>query len=121
MALHNILGDQGEERAARYLKSIGYEVLQQNYDSRLGQIDIIAKDKETYIFVEVKTRESGGYGSPEEQFARNRTQQRRIVGSALMWLKRRGGHPAARFDLIVIDHSELRHHKNAFTDERRLY
>ena len=121
MAYHNELGRSGEAQAAFHLYTHGYEIIERNYDHPAGQIDIIAREKDTFVFVEVKTRESAGYGSPEAQFMRDRTQQRRIVRSAVLWLKRRGGHSAARFDLVCIDGGELRHHKNAFTDEGVFY
>lgn len=121
MALHNELGKSGESRAAFYLHSLGYTILERNFDHPAGQIDIIARDGGTYVFVEVKTRESSGYGSPEEQFIRDREQQRRIVASAVLWLKRNAPNHPARFDLICVENGQIRHHKSAFTDERRLY
>jgi putative endonuclease len=119
MAEHNELGKSGESQAALFLYKKGYTILERDYDHPAGQIDIIAQDGPTYVFVEVKTRESGGYGSPEAQLTRK--QQLRIVRSALLWLKRKGGHPPARFDLIAIDYGEIRHHRNAFTLEGTTY
>ena len=119
MARHNELGKDGEAKAAFFLHNLGYSIVERNYDHPLGQIDIIARHGETYVFVEVKTRESGGWGTPEQQFTR--AQQKRIVRAALCWLKRLGGHPPARFDLVAVDHGEIRHHRNAFTDARYTY
>lgn len=119
MAYHNELGKSGEAQAASFLYKKGYTIVARNYDHPLGQIDIIAQDGPTFVFVEVKTRESGGWGTPEQQFTR--AQQKRIVRAALCWLKRRGGHPPARFDMVAVDHGEIRHHRNAFTDARYTY
>jgi len=58
-------GKESESIAVRYLKRNGYKILEQNYRNQLGEIDIIAKDKKTLVFVEVKARRSGGYGSPK--------------------------------------------------------
>lgn len=59
-------GRQGEDIAARYLKTKGYKILKQNFYIRGGEIDIIALDKDTLVFIEVKTRASQKYGLPEE-------------------------------------------------------
>ena len=60
------LGKKGEEIAVKYLEKSGYKVLEQNFRKRYGEIDIIAQDKDTLVFVEVKTRFSEKYGPPEE-------------------------------------------------------
>ena len=58
-------GEQGEALAVRHLKKAGYKIIETNYRTRLGEIDIIAKDKDTIVFVEVKTRTSVHFGSPK--------------------------------------------------------
>ncbi len=61
------IGQKGEEIAEQYLKKHGYEVLERNFRSkRWGEIDIVAIDKDTLVFVEVKTREGTKYGEPVE-------------------------------------------------------
>ena len=57
-------GEKGESLAARFLKKNGYKILEQNYRTKLGEIDIIATERKTIVFVEVKTRKSTRYGSP---------------------------------------------------------
>lgn len=59
-------GKLGEEAARKLLKNKGYKILARNFRSRFGEIDIVAQDKETLVFVEVKTRWSAKYGVPEE-------------------------------------------------------
>lgn len=59
-------GDYGENIACRHLKNLGYKILERNYRIRGGEIDIVAKDKDTLVFVEVKTRWSYEYGLPVE-------------------------------------------------------
>lgn len=59
-------GQNGENIAENYLKSIGYFILNRNFRCRQGEIDIIAKDKEEIVFVEVKTRSNIVYGNPAE-------------------------------------------------------
>jgi len=63
---NRITGNLGESYAARLLKKKGYKIIAKNFRSRYGEIDIIAKDGETYVFIEVKTRNSEKYGKPEE-------------------------------------------------------
>ncbi|MGD9279831.1 MAG: YraN family protein, partial [Desulfobacterales bacterium] len=59
-------GEQGEALAARRLKKAGYKIIETNYRTRLGEIDIIAKDKDTIVFVEVKSRRSVYFGNPKQ-------------------------------------------------------
>ncbi|MDP4857645.1 MAG: YraN family protein, partial [Desulfobacterales bacterium] len=58
-------GKAGESIAARFLRKMGYRILEQNYRTVLGEIDIIARDRDTLVFVEVKARTSGRYGNPK--------------------------------------------------------
>lgn len=59
-------GKLGEETAEKFLQGKGYKVLTKNFRSRFGEIDIIAQDKDTLVFVEVKTRWNKAYGYPQE-------------------------------------------------------
>ena len=60
------IGKRGEEIAASFLKQKGYQILERNFYTRQGEIDIIAKEKQEYVFVEVKTRTNNQYGEPIE-------------------------------------------------------
>ncbi|HEX4414703.1 MAG TPA: YraN family protein [Lacipirellulaceae bacterium] len=113
------LGHRGEHAAARFLKRQGMRIIERGYDSPLGEIDIIAVDDRTVVFVEVKTRTSGDAGHPTE--AIDRTKQRRMTQAALAFLKsKRLLQQPARFDVIAItwpaDAREpaIEHFKNAF-------
>ncbi len=64
-ARHEI-GKEGEEEATKYLERQGYQIVQRNFSCRQGEIDIIAKDKKEYVFIEVKTRQNRHYGMPCE-------------------------------------------------------
>jgi len=98
---HLRLGKCGEEIAVDFLKEQGYKIIARNYKSRFGEIDIIARDKDTLCFVEVKTRHSDKYGLPEE--AVTRLKQRQIAKSALSFLKARALlDKKARFDVVSI-------------------
>jgi len=78
------LGKDGEKIAISFLKKRGYQILEKNYRCRLGEIDIVAKDKEKIVFVEVKTRSSLIFGLPQE--AVSYSKQLRLTRLALTYL-----------------------------------
>ena len=94
-------GDRGEDRAATFLRQEGYRILERNYRCPLGEMDIIARDGKTIVFIEVKTRSSDRFGSP--QAAIGPQKQRRMTAIALCYLKGKGwlGMPA-RFDVAAV-------------------
>jgi putative endonuclease len=95
-------GRKSERLAAEYLKLKGYRIIETNYRCPVGEIDIIAKDKKTLVFVEVKARRSTRFGSPKG--AVTPAKQRKISMAALDYLKRSGQDDArARFDVVAID------------------
>jgi putative endonuclease len=101
---HLYLGKSGEEIAVNFLKNSGYRVLMRNYKTKLGEIDIIAKDQDTLAFIEVKTRHSDRFGLPSE--AVSEPKQRQISKVALSFLKEKGLlHKKARFDVVSIIYS----------------
>jgi len=110
-------GRKAESLAAWYLKKNGYKVVEQNYRTPLGEIDIIAKEKKTIVFVEVKARRSLRYGSPK--WAVTPRKQRKISMVALQYLKAtRQGDAHARFDVVTVsvnqDEPQIEIVKNAF-------
>jgi len=91
----------GEAAAADFLKARGYKIIEQNYRTSLGEIDIIARDKDTYCFVEVKTRRTEEFGLPQE--AVSKFKQRQISKTALLFLKENLLlDKSARFDVVSI-------------------
>ena len=95
-------GRKSERLAAEYLKLKGYRIIETNYRSPVGEIDIIAREKGTLVFVEVKARRSSRFGSPKG--AVTPAKQRKISMAALDYLKRSGQSDArARFDVVAID------------------
>ena len=94
-------GEKGESLAAWFLKKNGYKIVEQNYRTQLGEIDIIAKDKKTLVFVEVKSRRSTRFGNPK--WAVTPKKQRKISMVALSYLKTTKQSDArARFDVVAI-------------------
>jgi putative endonuclease len=95
------LGKKGEEIALRFLKKKGYKIIERNYVCKLGEMDIIAREKDTLVFVEVKTRTSMAFGPP--QLAVNSTKQMQLSKVALYFLKeKRLEDIKARFDVVAI-------------------
>jgi putative endonuclease len=113
-----ILGPRGENAAAKYLRGLGYRIITRNFKTELGEIDIIARDGGTLVFVEVKTR-SDESPAPEEQI--NDQKRHQITKAAKLYLSRYGvPQPPARFDVVAIvwptgRQPQIRHHPNAFT------
>ena len=79
------LGNWGEEKAARFLEDKGYKVLDRNVRTRLGEVDIVAEDKGTVVFIEVKTRSSNRFGRGEESVSL--AKQRRLLRLAFQFMK----------------------------------
>ena len=94
-------GKKGESLAVEHLKKHGYRIIDQNYRTGLGEIDIIAKDKGILAFVEVKTRRSFRFGNPKAAVTLQK--QRKISMVALSYLKAtRQESVKARFDVVAI-------------------
>ena len=95
------LGQKGEEAAEKYLQQQGYQVIERNYRSVFGEIDIIAEEGETLVFVEVKCRRSDAYGPPE--LAVGREKQKKISRIALHYLSEHHLRQCpARFDVVAV-------------------
>lgn len=107
-------GTYYEKEAAKYLEGQGYEILTMNYRCRMGEIDMIAREGEYLVFVEVKYRKSSDDGSPEE--AVNDKKQRTISRVASYYLMKEYGRMdvCCRFDVVAILGEEIRLIKNAF-------
>ena len=109
----NDLGRKGELWACRYLKKEGYRILERNYTTKVGEIDIIAEEQGVLVFVEVKTRLNDAYGLPRE--AVDRGKQHKIIRVAQMYLLRLPRLPVCRFDVVeVYGKKEICLIRNAF-------
>jgi putative endonuclease len=110
------IGDKGEDIAIKFLKKQGYLILEKNYRTILGEVDIIAKDNETIVFVEVKTRTNLTFGYPFEAINNQKIQKLKKV--ALSYLKRHNLNLPIRFDILSIflkdKIKEIHHIKDAF-------
>lgn len=106
----------GESEAVKYLISKGYEIMDRNYRTKIGEIDIIAMKSRILVFVEVKTRTNTNYGYPYE--AVTRTKQGKIIKSSFVYIKHKSfNNYQLRYDIIEVYLSKeprINHIENAF-------
>lgn len=112
----NTYGTRGEIIASNYLINKGYTIVERNYKNKIGEIDIIAKQGNIIVFVEVKTRMSRGFGDPLEAVNYKKQQKiKNVATSYLMKVKKLNS--LCRFDVISIlgdADEEIVHIENAF-------
>lgn len=110
---NKVKGCYGETIAKEYLKTQKFKIIEQNYKNFCGEVDIIAKDGNTLVFLEVKSRETFLFGRPCE--AVDRRKQNKIKKVALSYLKfKKLKNVDVRFDVIEILGDEVNYIKNAF-------
>jgi putative endonuclease len=96
------LGKKGEDLAIAQLRVLKYKILERNYKCALGEIDIIAREKDTLVFVEVKTRTTRDFGGPAA--AVNERKQRQLSKVALTYLNQKKiTEMPARFDVVAVE------------------
>lgn len=110
------LGLLGEEAAARFLKKQKFKILVSRYRCRFGEIDLVARDRDTLVFVEVKTRSSADYGDPYEAVTLEK--QKHMSKVALDYARKiRNPEVPMRFDIVEVimkDRPECTHYRDAF-------
>jgi len=95
------LGNRGERIAERFLKKKGYRILERQFRTRFGEIDLIAKEGDEIIFVEVKTRSNVLFGYPEESVTEAKLSK--IQRVAEFYLSSLASQPSYRIDVIAIE------------------
>ena len=111
-----LVGKQAETRAVAELERRGYAVVARRYRTRHGEIDIVARDGETMVFVEVKAREGSEFGTGADAVTLRK--QRRVMSMAVDYLARnRMTNRPSRFDVVAIDGTVLTYYKGAFVAE----
>ncbi|MCK9425446.1 MAG: YraN family protein [Ignavibacteriaceae bacterium] len=110
-------GKEGEDLAVSFLVEKGFEIIERNYRYGKGELDIIARDKEFLVFVEVKSRESLEYGKPEEAITKRKMSQVRKITEAYL-AEKDIREENIRFDVVAIlflnDEVTINHYENAF-------
>ncbi len=114
-----LIGSNAEDSAVEFLERHNYKIIERNYRSHFGEIDIIATDKKHTVFIEVKSRNTYLFGSPYESVVKEK--KRRITLTAIDYIqKKRLANKPLRFDVIAINpDSSIELIKNAFDAEFR--
>lgn len=107
-------GTSYEIKAEEYLLQKGYRILERNFRSRNGEIDIIAKDKEYFCFVEVKYRTTNDFGNPLEAVDVRKQHKIRQVAMYYLMKNKLSEWTPCRFDVIAFEGEKLNHIENAF-------
>ena len=107
------LGRAGEIKAAEFLEKKGFKILKTNFKTHLGEIDIIAEDNGTLVFVEVKTRSGDGYGAPSEAVDYKKREKYFKVASEYL-VRENKSDSVCRFDVVEIEKGEINHIFDAF-------
>jgi len=113
------LGTRGEGLAVKHLKNKGYRIIKRNFKTPSGEIDIIAQDGDTLVFVEVKARTGESFGRPEEAVGPRKQKKIRTIAQQYLFSQKK--ERAARFDIVSVlirdGREEVRHLIDAFEDE----
>lgn len=116
MAEHNLTGAKGEELAVKYLEKKGYTILELNWRNKHLEIDIVARDKNTIVVAEVKTRRSTHFGEPEEWVTKMK--QKNLIKAASVYIINKNIDLEVRFDIVSIvlvqDEFTVNHIEDAF-------
>jgi putative endonuclease len=106
------VGSGAEERAAAFLEAHGLSILSRNFRTRLGEIDLVARDGATLVFVEVRYRAGESFGGALESITA--AKRRRIAAAASQYLDRLGAQPPCRFDVVAFEGHSPRWLRAAF-------
>ena len=105
MYIRHETGKMGEDLSTKYLENLGYKIIQRNFVAKQGEIDIIARDKQELVFIEVKTRTNTLYGNPVE--AVNEPKKKHLISTAKYYLYLKHlENEFVRFDIIEVYLSE---------------
>jgi len=105
-------GAQAERAAEAFLAARGWKILERNFRTRFGEIDLVAQDGETVVFVEVRSRSSDAYGTPQETVTA--AKRRRIIRTAQAYAQNRRLDAPLRFDVVALSPAGTLHIPAAF-------
>ena len=105
-------GGSAEDVAARFLQRQGLAILHRNYRTRMGEIDLVARDRDALVFVEVRLRRSSGFGGAAASVDHGK--RTRLVAAARHFLMRLGREPNCRFDVVTLDGENCEWLRGAF-------
>ncbi len=111
------LGKSAEDAAAALLLNKGMTILERNFRLKLGEIDLIAKDKDEVVFVEVRSRASSAFGGAAASVGS--AKRRKLIKAAQVWLQTRSYDGPCRFDVVALDAGRAEHIPAAFDGSGR--
>jgi putative endonuclease len=100
-------GRAGEALAVEHLRAIGYTIVATNWRTRFGEIDVVARDRDTVVVVEVRSRRSAAFGTAADSV--DPRKQRRLVRMAEAYLQQHAPRANARIDVVTVDGGRLEH------------
>lgn len=109
------VGSKKEDEAARFLTGCGLVILEQNFSNRFGEIDLIAKDEDFIVFVEVKYRRNPAHGHPEEAVGISKARTISRVADHYRLYRKLSADTKFRFDVVAIEGDRIRWYRNAFS------
>ena len=105
-------GRNAEDLAAAFLQAKGLTIIEKNFRAKVGEIDIVAKDGDEIVFVEVRARATRDFGGAAASV--DGSKRRKLIRAARLWLQARGWDGACRFDVVALDAGRLEHLPAAF-------
>ncbi len=105
-------GRAAEAAAAELLRAKGLAIVERNFRAKVGEIDLVAKDKEEIVFVEVRSRASEDFGGAAASVGG--AKRRKLIKAAQLWIQARGWGGPCRFDVVAIDAGRAEHIPAAF-------
>jgi putative endonuclease len=109
---HIETGRKAEDLAAAFLQAKGLTIIEKNFLAKVGEIDIVAKDGDEIVFVEVRARASSEYGGAAASVGG--VKRRKLIKAAQLWLQARNWDGACRFDVVAVEGGRLEHLVSAF-------
>ncbi len=107
------IGKLAEDKAVSLLKKKGYRIVERNFRTKTGEIDIVAEDRDTLVFVEVRFRKNRSFGTPEETVDPRKIKKIILTANRYISMKNLSGRDI-RFDVIAVDEEGIRHIISAF-------
>jgi putative endonuclease len=105
-------GRKAEDLAAAFLQAKGMTIIEKNFLAKVGEIDIVAKDGDEMVFVEVRARASRDFGGAAASVGG--AKRRKLIKAAQLWLQARNWDGACRFDVVAVEGGRLEHLVSAF-------
>jgi len=109
-----LLGRIGEKSAGKYLRKKGYKIIEKNYTTKIGEVDLIALYGDLLVFIEVKTRSSMAYGNPGDAVDYHKQRKYVLLAKEYLMVKKEYREKPVRFDVVEILNGEINHIESAF-------